>query len=119
MIPKSVHLNYMSKYEEEPLAHIYAQAFWHDDAFIVANTESLCRLANAIVEAIASKSGEGKAELICNDGEGYTLKIIRADDEDTWDKLAVPYTASDAMEDNLEAIHPTILDERISQKDCD
>lgn len=107
MIPKTVQVNYMSRYEEEPLAHIYAQAFWGDDAFIVANTESLCRQAFAIVEAIASKTG--KAELTCIDGEGYTLKIIRADDEDTWDKLALPYTAPDAMEDNVGAIHPTIL----------
>ncbi len=97
------------QFEEQPLAHIHAQAFWHDDAFIVANTEGLCRLANAIAEAIASRSGEGTAELICHDGEGYTLKIIRKDDEQTWDKLALPYTDLIAKENNPEAVHPAEL----------
>lgn len=109
----------MSNCVEEPLAHIYAQAFWHDDAFIVANAKSLSRLANAIIKAVDSKLGEGTAELTCNDGESYTLKIIRVDDEETWDKLAVPYTDFDAKEDNREAIQPAILHERISQNNCD
>lgn len=96
------------EFEEQPLMHIHAQAFWHDGAFIVGNTESLCRLVNAIIEAI-TLSKEGTAELICNDGEGYTLRIIRCDDEKTWDKLALPYTDPDAAENNPEAIHPAKL----------
>lgn len=97
------------KFEESPLVHIHAPTFWHDTAHIVANTEGLCKLANAIIEAIASRSGEGTAELICNDGEGYTLKVIRKDDEETWNKLALPYTDSDAKENNPEAVHPAKL----------
>lgn len=106
----------MSDYEKEPLIHIHSQDFWHGTAYLVGNTEGLCKLINALIEAIANKSASAQAELICNDGEGYTLKIVCSDNDGILSKLAVPYTGVDAKEDNPEIIHPSELHEYNRQK---
>ena len=74
--------------------HIYAQAFWHEEAVIVGNRDALLALADAIQYA-ANVDGETHAEAFTADGEGYTVRV-RLMDYDGMRKLRLPYTDEDA-----------------------
>lgn len=103
--------------EQEPLAHIYAQEFWHCDSYIIANKEGLSRIREALNEAIASESGESSIELMCNDGEGYTLKVVRREGEEVWNKLALPYTDADVKDEDLKiGVEDSLLMEHLEDK---
>lgn len=65
------------------LLNIYGQAMEHMDAEIVANTEGLKVLLEAILTALAKGKGStvNRAEgLYASDGEGYSVKILCCDE---------------------------------------
>lgn len=76
--------------------HIYAQAFWHEEAVIVGNRDALLALADAInVAVLSGDSGTESMEAFTADGEGYTVRV-RLMDYDGMRKLRLPYTDEDA-----------------------
>lgn len=75
--------------EATPMLHLYAQPFWHAEAYIVGDREGLTALRNAIDAAL--ETGRATALPFASDGEGYELEIVAVSTEDAW-RLAVPYT---------------------------
>lgn len=82
----------------EPVAHIYAQEAFHDEAFIVGNRDYLHALRDAITAAL--KGGFGKAEGFVSDGEGFDTMVVLHDHPlgEKWSQLQVPYTIDYARE---------------------
>lgn len=70
--------------------HIYGQPQWHDEVFIVGTTDALKSLRSAIDNAL--KDGGGSSPSFVNDGEGFYTAVVCLDDQEKFDKLAVPYT---------------------------
>jgi hypothetical protein len=81
----------------ERVLHIYAQAFWHEEAVIVGTREALLALADAINVAVLKDNSDGveRMEAYTADGEGYDVRI-RLMDENSMNKLVLPYTDDDA-----------------------
>lgn len=60
----------------------------------IADNEALANLTNAIAEAIVK--GKSQAEVWASDGEGYSIRIKRVEDEldnKAWNQLPNHYTA--------------------------
>ncbi|HEK9098924.1 hypothetical protein KFD70_05355 [Bacillus pfraonensis] len=70
--------------------HLYCQQMWHDDAYIIANRESLQQLRNAIDRALLQ--GEARYNSFTSDGEGYTTFVKCLDDMEKWSELELPYS---------------------------
>lgn len=94
---------------QPPRLHVYAQAFWHEDAYIVGNVEGLRALRRAIDAALKVGHAES-AELSCGDGEGYCVRVFRVEGAEPWPRLAVPYTDEYAREAREGAIRPERLE---------
>jgi len=75
--------------------HLYAQAFWHDAAYIGGGRAALLALRDAINDAL--HKGDGSAEASTSDGEVYTVHVVAMSDEDAMRQL-VPYTDECAAE---------------------
>lgn len=90
---------------EYGILHIYGQMQWHGDSFIVGNTQGLKALRDAIDRAL-SDEGKGSMGAYVNDGEGFYTAVVRVDNKDTLDKLAVPYQDEMAKDHRDEAIWP-------------
>lgn len=73
-----------------PVLHLYAQAQNHDEAYVVGTPEGLKALRSALDAAIAS--GQGDADVLAADGEGYRLTIISKPNMDEMQPLQYPYT---------------------------
>jgi hypothetical protein len=73
---------------EYAVLHVYAQSFQHDVATIKGDRKALTKLRDAINEALSV--GEGKADVFCNDGEGYEIGVFL--EEDKLEKMELPYT---------------------------
>lgn len=79
--------------------HIYAQPSNHDEAYIVGNRAALIALRDAIETAITSMPDAGTnsvadvKDCFTSDGEGYHLIIICESNNETWEKLQLPYTS--------------------------
>lgn len=80
--------------------HVFGQAQWHDDAYIVGDETSLRALRDAIDRALAS--GRDKATSFVNDGEGFDVVVIKAD-EAVLDRLMLPYNDEIAAEKHGES----------------
>ncbi len=76
-------------FEEIGTLHIYGQGAWHDDTIIAGTEESLLDLKAAIDNALYS--GATQVDFFCNDGEGYSLRVVKVSNENV-DNLPVPYT---------------------------
>ena len=80
--------------------HIFAQHYWHDEAYVVGDRDSLIVLRDALDRAIANGISETPTDSEClatNDGEGYVVRVLRLEPDDeaiVW--MAVPYTDADA-----------------------
>ena len=76
---------------KEAVVHMYAQEQWHSDGWLVANREGLKALRKAIDKALTLKASVNSTaiEVFASDGEGYTLFVVR-DDEDVRG-MQVPY----------------------------
>lgn len=70
--------------------HIYSPAYHHDHAFIVGDRTALEALRAAIDAAL--QVGEGTAEAMTADGEGFELKVYCEEENEYWDKATLPYT---------------------------
>lgn len=104
--------------EDPGLLHIYGQACYHDDAFMVGNTKGLEAVRDAIDRVLSGETGQWATWVSVSDGEGYDLKVIKVDDpwsmnfevgEDgeikqwipgapagsRWERIAFPYTDED------------------------
>lgn len=69
--------------------HIYAQAIWHDEAYIAGTREDLELLRATIDGALAD--GRGQMQAFASDGEGYVAHVVRVSKEQA-DAMPVPYT---------------------------
>ncbi|MCC5639820.1 hypothetical protein LC593_29140 [Nostoc sp. CHAB 5844] len=61
--------------KEYPFIHVYPQRKANQPVIIKANTEGLCVLLNAIVNALAYQETNGIAEVFCGDAECYQVLI--------------------------------------------
>lgn len=86
-----------------PVVHIWQQLMWHCNGYIIGNKEGLLKLKEAIDKAI--NSGKSEAETFASDGEGYNIKVICIEDEET-EYLAVSYTDEVAQEKSEKAVYP-------------
>ena len=73
---------------EESL-HIYAQSMWHDEAFIVGGAKAITALRDALTHAL--EHGRSDVTLCASDGEGYSVIVVLANEDDI-DELKMPYT---------------------------
>ncbi|MBD2452427.1 hypothetical protein H6G76_36095 [Nostoc sp. FACHB-152] len=69
--------------KEYPVIHIYAQQKPCQPVIIKANTEGLCVLLNAIVNALAYPQNNSTAEVFCGDAECYQaiVQVVNTHDE--------------------------------------
>lgn len=77
--------------DDVPLLHIIAQACWHDTAFIAGNRKGLEELRDAIGKALEMPQVTQRAEVCCNDGEGYVV-AVRHESEGEMDLMPLGYT---------------------------
>lgn len=82
--------------EEPDHLHIYGQASWHQDAFIIGHRSALIQLRKAIDEAI--EHGEKREVFSPVDGEGYNLYISCVDDSFDLEEIDEPYHDPDIFE---------------------
>src|SRR3989344_5236722 len=82
--------------DENPYLHIFGQEEWHGEAYIVANVQALLQMRKAIDDALSK--GYGYVPAYVGDGEGFNTLIIREDDVQVFGKLAVPYSAEIAKQ---------------------
>lgn len=86
-------------YQKAHLAHLYAQPFQHQDAYLVLNRQGAEELANAITIALAEPSQYTmQVELETSDGEGFTLHLCVTNNAATWEQLELPYTAAELQD---------------------
>lgn len=100
------------KKKDPPLVHVYPQAAWHDDVYIIANEEGLLALRTAIDRAL--KKGKGVAQVSVADGEGYGVKVLLHSagwPSEEWKTLALPYTA-DYTKDMAPSVNNTVVEAR-------
>ncbi len=69
--------------------HLYGQAWPHETAFIVGDTETLKKLRDAIDAAL--KHEVGGASFYTQDGEGYDVMVVDASKMNT-EELHLPYS---------------------------
>lgn len=92
---------------EEALLHVYGQAAWHDDVYIVGNRQALLALKRAIEDALTGQKGVLNA--MTNDGEGYSVIVLNLPNgqgNQVWVELAVPYSEEMAKESRENAKWP-------------
>ena len=97
----------MNKSDNNGLLHIYGQAYYHDETYIVGGRQSLLSLKKAIEDAL--ETGRGSAEFFTADGEGYDTNILLREDqwESTfWTNLAFPYSEEFARDKRENAVAP-------------
>lgn len=56
--------------------HVYGQYLWHGEAVIRGTREALVLVRKAIDDAL--EGGEGYADLLATDGEGYQLVVVKS-----------------------------------------
>lgn len=96
--------------DSTPVLHLYGQEAYHDDAYMVGTEEGLRALLQGLQQALVS--GQGKAEVLVNDGEYYDLHIIRVDGDwqgEAVSRLRKPYTWEGAQDGRPGAVHPSTL----------
>lgn len=90
--------------------HIYGQKDWHDEAIIVGNRQALEKLKQLI--ELALEKGDGMHHFWPNDRECYELYVSCQDDQ-TMEKLTVPYTEA-AFASKNNAVEPyDVLGEKV------
>ena len=86
--------------------HVYGPLWWHADSHIVGTDEALRGLRDAIDRALVD--GAGYQDCFTNDGEGFTLHVLRVD-ESTFNRLSLPYTDESARDTNSGRVIPETL----------
>jgi len=77
------------------MLHNYGQGFEHETVLIVGDKEELENLKRAIEKAI--DSGKGCIYTRNNDGEGYEIRIIRIEQNES-DNIILPYWCEESMD---------------------
>jgi len=102
--------------------HLYSQGGFHEEGYIIGNTDALIALRDAIDQVLKQEPTEGRDEQIvlvgshmpsshapnvelmdgwdaenhdsifASDGEGYDLYVIKLDNNKKWNDIAMPYT---------------------------
>lgn len=91
--------------------HLYGQQHEHDEAYLVGNRAGLLAL-HAAIEAVLRADAPDlvtTAEAMTNDGEGFTVVVVREDadwQDPAWRTVAVPYTADSARETRATVVWP-------------
>lgn len=76
------------------VVHIYEQYAHHCDVIILGDKEGLRNLQNAVTQALDNPP-DGKADVFCNDGEGYSIRVAMVNHIDD---IPVAYTADYAAD---------------------
>lgn len=86
---------------------IHAQTCWHQEAYIIGNTEGLIELRDALDKAISE--GESSINTMNVDGEGYIIMMGRKEDAEM-DNLNCGYTDKTLYNpQSVEIKHPSQL----------
>jgi hypothetical protein len=117
--------------EDPGLLHVYGQASYHDEAYLVGNTRGLMALREAIDRVLGTEEVQSSAWVSVSDGEGYDMMIMRVDDPwglkyeydgngeikawyadgpegSRWNRIAYPYTDEDwGRESRKDALWPS------------
>lgn len=56
------------------VAHIIAQSYFHQPAFLIGDREGLERIRDAIAQAL--ETGEARRGIFAQDGEGYGVHVL-------------------------------------------
>jgi len=80
-----------------PVIHVWSPYAFHEESYIVGNREGLVKLYQAIGSVLNKSKGTTTASFFISDGEGYDMVVTLVEDKDL-DKIAIPYTASYAVE---------------------
>lgn len=83
--------------------HDFGQFAEHSDVFIVGDHEALEKLRDAINWALLYD--RATSDTFTNDGEGYTINIVKANEE-TMDNLRRPYYYEHSADYRKDAINP-------------
>lgn len=78
---------------------IYAQSGPHDRAFICGTKEDLINLRDVLNILLQRDLSKVSYDTFTSDGEGYTLRIIKLEENDFYD-LQLPYTSDIFSEEN-------------------
>ena len=106
---------YLPKFEKWNFLHLYPQPFWHDEAYIVGNRKGLERLRDALNKALEDEGDvDVSVNVMANDGEGYSVHVVKVNDGEKINMLAVPYTDEISKERDAEALYPHAL--KLSEK---
>ena len=73
------------------MIQIYAQSGPHDRAFICGTVDELKQLRDSLDLMLLENRDEAYLDTFTSDGEGYTIKIIKLEEEQ-FDQLIFPYT---------------------------
>lgn len=71
------------------VVNLYAQPFWHSEAWIGADRKGLMALRQAIDDALNTQIG--CAEACASDGEGYDIYVVQLTAQQAFEQV-VPYT---------------------------
>ena len=88
------------------MIQIYAQSCPHDRAFICGTVDELKQLRDSLDLMLLENRDESYLDTFTSDGEGYTLKIMRLEEEQ-FDQLILPY--SDELYWEQPKKHPCVL----------
>ena len=91
--------------------HVYGSPMWHEDVYIVGNTEGLIALRATIDDALRRKKPHMPASesFTPADGETYRLAVVRQDadwQDKGWQSLALPYSEEPAKETRSDVVYP-------------
>jgi hypothetical protein len=89
--------------------HLYAQAQWHDDAYLVGNRGGLTALRDALTRLLDGSASKETVLAYTNDGEGYDLTVHLVTPE-VFGALTVPYTDPIAIAASGNERHPSQLE---------
>lgn len=90
--------------------HVYSPLIWHDDAFILGNRKGLEALRDRIDRALEhGASMDATGGFFQNDGEGYTVSVLRIDD-DLIDRIPCSYTDDCARDDGSHEVWREVRD---------
>ena len=71
--------------------HLYPQYHEHDHASIVGTREALTALRDALTRVLDGPLSSDFVRAFPEDGEGFSLVLLRTEDPKVWEALDLPY----------------------------
>lgn len=90
--PTSLHGGDSTQLAPTPFVHLYAQAFNHDEGWVVGNRRGLTALRDALSSVLEGPSTLCSKQVFTGDGEGYVMLVSLSENEPNFLKLVLPYT---------------------------